>query len=370
MQQIYSIRENDIFISYAPANLLFVKKLDTAIRSLGHDPWIDLEDLPIGIDLNQSIVWQYIKAGIQNANIFVFVLSSAFCQSPRNLEELELARQTGRRLVPVRLEAIDPADLPSCLNGLPQIIVNSDQPDATIDRMAQVIVYLHTYERLQQKAQDWATKTQDYETETDVDLKADKADACQLALLRGTDLESVESWVEQGEDLERDLRFLKIVATPLQNQYIAASRAADQAYKKHTEIDSIYRPSYETYDVFISYSRRDKAAFVERLCGALQEQGKKVWVDWQNIPVAAPWRQQIREGIIGANNFLFIISADSAASKNCREELNLAIENQKRLIGIMWRSDYRKQGLFDREASLAKLKDYNWIYFNHPTQEG
>jgi hypothetical protein len=51
-------------------------------------------------------------------------------------------------------------------------------------------------------------------------------------------------------------------------------------------------------DVFVSYSRDED--FVRRLDEALQERGKVVWVDWEEIPPTADWRARIFEGILAA----------------------------------------------------------------------
>ena len=41
-------------------------------------------------------------------------------------------------------------------------------------------------------------------------------------------------------------------------------------------------------DVFISYSRKDKA-FVEKLVTALEAKKRDVWVDFEDIPFASEW---------------------------------------------------------------------------------
>ena len=47
-------------------------------------------------------------------------------------------------------------------------------------------------------------------------------------------------------------------------------------------------------DIFISYSRVDKP-FVQKLHGALTQNNKETWVDWEDIPEAADWRAEIQE---------------------------------------------------------------------------
>jgi len=77
------------------------------------------------------------------------------------------------------------------------------------------------------------------------------------------------------------------------------------------------RPANE---IFISYSRRDKA-FVTKLDQALRQAGHDPWVDWSDIQPAEEWWQAIERGIEAASIFVFVISPDSVASKVCRQEI-------------------------------------------------
>jgi len=111
----------------------------------------------------------------------------------------------------------------------------------------------------------------------------------------------------------------------------------------------------DDYDIFISYSRRNKE-FVSGLCKALIEANLKIWVDWNDIPPAEDWRQEIYRGIEASNNFVFIISSHSIASKVCAEELSHAIKHGKRLIPIV-REDV---GYDHVHPELGRI---NWIFF-------
>ena len=109
------------------------------------------------------------------------------------------------------------------------------------------------------------------------------------------------------------------------------------------------------HEMFISYSRCDKQ-FVQKLWEALNHLKRTIWVDWDNIPPNAEWRQEISAGIIAANIFLFIISPESIASYECGVELEQAIKLNKRLVPIL-RKDV------DAKAVHPSLSALNWIYF-------
>src|SRR5215510_5952010 len=109
-------------------------------------------------------------------------------------------------------------------------------------------------------------------------------------------------------------------------------------------------------DVFISYSRKDKT-FVQQLDAKFKASQRDVWVDWEDIPLAADWRSEIHSGIESADNFVFVISPDSVASEVCSEELIHAIEHNKRLVPVLYRE------VKDYKALNENISSHNWIYF-------
>ena len=66
-------------------------------------------------------------------------------------------------------------------------------------------------------------------------------------------------------------------------------------------------------DVFVSYSRRDQE-FVRRLHAALSERGKDAWVDWEDIPATAKWQDELNDGIVSADSFLFVLTPSSLSA--------------------------------------------------------
>ncbi|HEY9621736.1 MAG TPA: TIR domain-containing protein [Crinalium sp.] len=109
-------------------------------------------------------------------------------------------------------------------------------------------------------------------------------------------------------------------------------------------------------DVFISYSRKDKA-FVETLYAALEVHNRSTWVDWSNIPLTADWWQEIEAGIEAADTFVFVISPDSVASKVCTQEVDHVVRCGKRLFPIL-----RRDG-FEMSQVHAALQKHNWLFF-------
>ena len=90
-------------------------------------------------------------------------------------------------------------------------------------------------------------------------------------------------------------------------------------------------------DVFVSYSRQDKAFVKDRLLPLLAAARKGVWIDLEDIPPAADWRDRIEDGIQAAPAFVFVLSPDSVVSEVCEHELRQAVDGNKRLIPVLRR---------------------------------
>jgi len=111
-------------------------------------------------------------------------------------------------------------------------------------------------------------------------------------------------------------------------------------------------------DVFISYSRKD-IAFARLIREALQQSEIDPWIDWERIPIGEKWWNEICAAIQAANTFVFIISRNSIGSPVCREEINLALENHKRIIPIAV-DDLKPEAIREFAPDLPHI---NWIVF-------
>ena len=84
-------------------------------------------------------------------------------------------------------------------------------------------------------------------------------------------------------------------------------------------------------DVFVSYKRED-AARVKKLVGALRATGLDVWWD-EDIPPSAPWEATIERALRDAKSVIVCWSPASVASENVRSEARVA-RNDGRLIQV------------------------------------
>ena len=106
--------------------------------------------------------------------------------------------------------------------------------------------------------------------------------------------------------------------------------------------------------LFISYSRKDIEP-ARKLTGAFKSQDWDFWIDWEGIPPTVDWWKEIERGIEQAGIFLFLLSPDSAASRVCRQELEHALKNNKRLIPVVVRD-------VNVEEAPPELRPLNWIF--------
>src|SRR5271157_5744549 len=110
-------------------------------------------------------------------------------------------------------------------------------------------------------------------------------------------------------------------------------------------------------EVFISYAREDQG-FARDLHTALQKVNRDTWIDWRSIPDSAKWRAEIFAAIEAADNFLFVISPDSAKSWMCGQEVAHAVANNKRLITVLYRP-------VETEELLPALREIQWIDYSN-----
>lgn len=107
-------------------------------------------------------------------------------------------------------------------------------------------------------------------------------------------------------------------------------------------------------DIFVSYSRKDSAT-ARKLIEAFKSIDLKPWVDWEDIPPAVDWLDQILQGIERSDAFIFLVSPDSAISEVCKVEIAHAVKNSKRIIPILVRD-------VDTKTVVETIRGLNWIY--------
>lgn len=89
--------------------------------------------------------------------------------------------------------------------------------------------------------------------------------------------------------------------------------------------------------IFISYSRRDYADYVEPLVKDLRAAGLKVWLDQSRIGGGDNWQDQLDHALKHCGKLVFCISPDALASQYCKFEYRYFFNNRKPLFPVICR---------------------------------
>lgn len=145
----------DIFISYSRKDIAYARLLHEALIKHGFDTWIDWEDIPPSVDWLREI-----HQAIENANVFIFILSASSALSKVCKKEIEHARQNNKRIIPIVIDNVKPSRVHTALAALNWIFSRSeDELHPAIESLIEAIqtdydwVKVHT--RLQVDALNW-----------------------------------------------------------------------------------------------------------------------------------------------------------------------------------------------------------------------
>jgi WD40 repeat protein len=117
--------------------------------------------------------------------------------------------------------------------------------------------------------------------------------------------------------------------------------------------------TFNMSDVFISYSRKD-SEFAHKLYDAFKAKELEVWVDFEDIPLTADWWQEIEAGIDAAETFIFVLTPDSVRSDICRDEIEYAVQANKRIVPILHQEIIEDD---DKQKVHEQISAHNWIFF-------
>jgi len=120
--------------------------------------------------------------------------------------------------------------------------------------------------------------------------------------------------------------------------------------------------AYEGRDpyIFISYAHKD-AALVMPIIEGLAERGFRIWYD-AGIEAGTEWPEYIAEHLENCTSFIAFISEAAIASKNCRREINFAIDLDKEPLAIYLEEVKLTAGMRMQLGTLQAM-----FYYRHPT---
>jgi formylglycine-generating enzyme required for sulfatase activity len=120
-------------------------------------------------------------------------------------------------------------------------------------------------------------------------------------------------------------------------------------------------PPFEAYQgddpyVFISYSHKDAAVVYDEIT-RLHEAGINVWYD-EGIEASNEWPEEIARAVVDCTVFLVFVSPRATDSVNCRNEINLALNENKPFLAIHLEETELPLGLRLRMGDLQAILRY------------
>lgn len=204
---IVTLEQFDAFISYSRKDIDFARKLDDRLRDLKRKSWADWESLRPGSEFPPRI-----KAGIEGAANFVFVVSPDSIVSPWCQMELAHAVVHNKRLISILCRGVDAALLPEAIRTIDWIDFERAAFDSALATLVTVIdtdqAWIDGHTRLLVRAIEWQTRSDD------------------SFLLREKELQDANDWLGRASGVKEPR------PTQLQLDYIHASQVAQEEERR------------------------------------------------------------------------------------------------------------------------------------------
>ena len=89
------------------------------------------------------------------------------------------------------------------------------------------------------------------------------------------------------------------------------------------------------YDVFISYSTKDKA-IADVVCNTLENNGIHCWIAPRNIQPGKPYAREIINGIASSKALLLIYTSNSNSAEHVINEVDAAFNAKKTIYRFIY----------------------------------
>lgn len=205
-----------LFISYSRRDIASARRLTGALKGRDLDFWIDWKGIPPSVEW-----WREIERGIEQANIFLFLLSPDSVRSKICRKEIKHAVKNGKRLIPVVVRDVSPSEAPVELRKLNWVFMReTDRFGKSVSTLITAIQsdyeWAQTHSQLQVKALEWQ--------------RSDKENSF---LLQGRELLDAEAQLALNSSKAP-------IPTDLQREYVLLSRqTSDQQRKNRARITTV-----------------------------------------------------------------------------------------------------------------------------------
>lgn len=259
MADLYNM--SDVFISYSRKDSEFVHKLFEDIKAQDKEVWADFEDIPKTADW-----WEEIRAGIDAADAFVFVISPDSITSDICRQEIEQAVASNKRFLPLLYREITEdehkAKIHPAISSHNWIFSReADDYDEAFKTLMESLdtdlEHNRTLTRLLVRAKEWQENNQE-----------------SSYLLQGGDLDNAENWLSEAMSKQP-------APTKLHAEYITSSRgSASQRQRKLMiyylvgMVLSLIMAIFAIYQMLDARQARDAAQDAQEQAEIAQEQAE------------------------------------------------------------------------------------------------
>ncbi|PSN17666.1 hypothetical protein C7271_16535 [filamentous cyanobacterium CCP5] len=218
---------SDVFISYSRRDTDFATKLHQALVKQDYSVWIDSKNIPV------TAAWrEEIKAGIENADNFIFIISPDSLESPYCQWEIDHAVKFNKRLIPLiyregfEHEHVHPQI--SEIQWLPFTKGGNFEREfhTLLEAIHLDLEYVRAHTRLLQRAAEWNKQGRD-----------------DSFLLRDRELDIAEAWLEQSQ-------LKSPIPTKLQRIFIATSQDLRGRLEAIEETNSFAKEAIKTAVIY------------------------------------------------------------------------------------------------------------------------
>jgi hypothetical protein len=310
-----------IFVSYSRKDENFARKLATALSTAGYDLWIDVDDIPAGMNWNPAI-----QTGLQRMQVLIVVVSPDSMVSPKVLDEMDYAWTHGKRIIPLLYR---PADMRYPLKQMQYIDFHND-----------------TFERAMQRLID------EIEKPTPHEAAARRAE--------------IEGWgLALGLLLWRGCGWLVIIVIGFVILAVIYSRL--QPFQESTghrfEIEAVTLPQVDEITAYKGYSRSDESLLVEAPALTL----RRLWNDELWV--------QVQSTVGQPQDFAYVPAADIPGDQSLLYVLPLTVNNVGTPLVTYSRPDAEEAPITRLgESPVAELLGFwigedgsAWYFIDHVT---
>src|SRR5215207_104985 len=204
-----------LFIFYSRKDIEIARKLTAAFKDQELDIWIDWEGIAPTVDW-----WREIEKGIEEADIFLFLISPDSANSKVCAREIEHANRNAKRLIPIVVRDVAGHESPAGLGHLNWIFFReSDDFNTSFKKLTTAIntdyEWVQAHRQLQVKALEWQRNNHE-----------------NSFLLHGKELQDADFQLATNTSKEPH-------PTDLQREYVLRSRQASDRQRRKTRIIAI-----------------------------------------------------------------------------------------------------------------------------------